>query len=204
MIGASPEDLKEGGYLVDRLPDVWNTKDSTQEIGDGLFRLFETLARKRQSGRTFDLLPSYPFSESAPNPSDNTYMTALPPPYALTGVSGGAALEEDLAATGTPSSSIRSVSSSSSKLAFTYPTFQRTREGSNMLMFVSTLHTARTSSWRKGVTAALSTAVLVIFAKVFGGSNGNGKVAAEEDGEEYEDEDEDEIRIEDYVNLDHI
>jgi len=37
---------REGGHVMDSFPDVWRTKETAGEIGEGLFRLFEALEKR--------------------------------------------------------------------------------------------------------------------------------------------------------------
>lgn len=155
--------LREEGKLMDQFPDVWRTRESAQEIGEGLFRLFEAL-EKRSATRLEAQAAQARANMAVPPSSSLPSIPPLPPrekkfmvasyalPNKLTSLAGGGD---------------GGVDGGNARNLVYYPAFTSTRQGKTLLYLTKTVHVTR-SYWKQAAAAMLGTVGLVFLAKLYG------------------------------------
>jgi hypothetical protein len=166
--------VKAGDWVIDRLPDVWSAAESPEEIGEGLFRLFQALERRKAVSLAKQAGGSCPVDAPAPP----TYLAtaaleaAAANPAAsqlasLTGGGGGGGSARTAAAADGTAWASRPGSQAATAAAFLPPlVFQSTKQGSRLVLLAKSVGKVR-RYWKATTAAALGTMALVWLARWF-------------------------------------
>lgn len=163
--------VRAGDYVIDRLPDVWSAADSPEDIGEGLYRLFQALERRKGVA-----LAKQAGSCAADSPPPTYLATAAleaaaanPAASQLAALTGGATGGGATAAGAGPSMtwSSRLGSPAAAATAFLPPLrFQSTQQGSRLVLLAKSVGKVR-RCWKATTVAAITTMALVWLARWF-------------------------------------
>lgn len=170
----SAAQVKAGDYVIARLPDVWSAADSPEDIGEGLFRLFQALERRKALSLAKRAGGSYPAEmEAAPTYLATAAMEAAaisPAASQLAALAGGGTLD---ASGGSSSNGMAwaarpgSQAATAGAAAFLPPlVFTHSQQGSRLLLLAKSVGAVR-RYWKATTAAALMTAALVWLARWF-------------------------------------
>lgn len=165
--------VRAGDFVIDRLPDVWSVADSPEDIGEGLYRLFQALERRK------GVALAKQAGSCAADPPAPTYLAtaaleaaaANPAASQLAALAGGATGAADGARPTIDSSSMawasRPGSPAAAVTAFLPPlVFQSTQQGSRLVLLAKSVGKVR-RYWKATTVAALGAMALVWLARWF-------------------------------------